>query len=281
MDNLIFNNVVVTIREITPANAVNILDAKNTKNRNMSKTKIDEYVSAMKAGEWVFNGDSIRISNSGVLLDGQHRLTALAKSGINQHFIVIENMDAEVGLTIDTGKNRDGGDVLAIESGVNKQIASSISGAIKIFNRHENSRKLHNTGTGKLTNVRMIEEYNKHKDLVKFCCKWMDENIKKQGAILSRSETLGTLLILCDIDSDEAIKFCEMVFCGLGINEECPQSFLRDYLLSCKLDSKKANQAQRLHTIIKTWNSLRSGRKITTARNIVFYAGRDTFKKAI
>lgn len=281
MENLIFENTVVSIREITPTNAANLLDAKNTKNRNISKGKVSEYINAMKNGEWMFNGDSIRISNEGILLDGQHRLTAVAKSGLSQHFIIIENMQKEIGLTIDVGKVRNGGDVLSLEAGVGRNMAQSISGAIKIFHKHNTGKSMSNSGTGRLTNVQVVEKYKENERLITFCVEWMNENVKRQGAILAKSEMLACLMIFASIDKDACISFSEMVFCGLGITEACTQSFLRDYLQSCKVDSKKSTSTQRLHTIIKSWNSIRSGRVIKVARNIVFYPGRDTFKKAI
>ncbi len=280
MDNLIFENVVVSIREITPANAAKILDSKNTSNRNISKGKVAEYVNAMKNGEWLFNGDSIRISSDGILLDGQHRLTALAKSGINQHFVIIENMQKEVGLTIDVGKVRSGGDVLAMEAGVGLNAAAAISGGIKIFHKHNTGKSMNDSGSGKLTNVQIVEKYRENKELVNSCYEWMDANVSKQRAILSKSEMIGLLMILSSADNDDCYSFAEMVFCGLGISELCSQSLLRDYLLSCKVKSTKSTQPQRLHTVIKVWNSVRAGREIKKQGNIVFYKGRDTFKRA-
>lgn len=280
MDNLIHENVVVSIKNISPANAAKILDAKNIQNRSISKTKVYEYTKAMRNGDWLFNGDSIRVSSEGVLLDGQHRLTALVKSNTSQYFVVIENMHKEVGLTIDTGKNRSGGDVLSLELGVKKGVAAVISGAIKIFYRHGIGKTFSNTGTDRLSNVQIIEQYKQNKELVNYCVNWMDENISKQGAILQKSEMLGLLMILSDIDQDECATFCEMVFCGLGINNVCSQSHLRDYLLLCKSKMKPSTQTQRLHTIIKVWNSVRSGRDIKNKSNIIFKSGRDVFKQA-
>lgn len=280
MDNLIFENTVVSIREITPENASRILSDKNTKNRRISPTKVAEYTSAMKRDEWAFNGDSIRLSSDGTLLDGQHRLTALVKAGMSQHFIVVENMMKGVGVTIDIGKNRSGGDVLSIDSGVSTGKAAAITGAIRLFYKHEIGRMLTNAGYGKLTNTQIVEQYEKHKKLIGICQEWMDENIKGQGAILPRSEMLAILMIFANIDNNACFSFAKMVFCGLGMDESCPQSLLRDYLLDCRSKVRKSDLFTRLHTIIKIWNSIRSGRKITAPRSVVFYKDKDLYKKA-
>ena len=235
----------------------------------------------MQRGDWTFNGDSIRLSSDGVLLDGQHRLNAVVESGLPQHFLFIENMESEVGMTIDNGKVRNGGDTLALQANVKPQTAQTISGALKIFYKHEHGGTVTSSGNAhKLTNAMVVEQYNEHKHLIDKCLKWMDLNVRKKGSILSRAEMLGLLLIFGSIDFDECIVFCEMVFCGLHINSVCSQSLLRDYLLDCKSGLKKSDQAQRLASIIKVWNSLRSGRSMTSHKSVVFYKGRDQFKKA-
>lgn len=281
MENLIHDNVVVSIRKITPANAAKILEAKNIKNRAISRGKLGEYINSMKNGEWLFNGDSIRISSDGVLLDGQHRLTAVARSGVSQYFVLIENMQKEVGLTIDIGKVRNGGDVLALEAGVTNSIAQTMSGAIKAFNKHESNKTMSRSGIGRLTNTQIVEEYKSNKDLIKEAMCWVDDNISKQGALLSKSEALAMVLILCNTGSKSWKNFCEMVLCGTSISGVCTQSLLRDYLLSCRLNPKKSNQHQRLCTIVKCWNSIQSKREITTKSAIPFNQSRDKFKKAM
>lgn len=280
MDNIIFENTVISVKEITPANAAKLLDSKNKKNRNLSRVKVAEYVAAMQADEWAFNGDSIRIASNGILLDGQHRLTAVAQSGKSQHFVFIENMDSSVGMTIDNGKVRNGGDTLSLQANVKPSVAQTMSGALKIFYKHAVKGSISTSGGHKLTNIQIVDQYRNNKELVDFCVNWLELNVKKQGAILSKAEMLGILLILCDINKDEAIKFCEMVFCGLHINEVCSQSLLREYLLDCKSKVKKSDQSQRLASVIKVWNSVRAGRNITNGRNVIFRKNTESFKKA-
>ncbi len=280
METLNFKNITISIRKITPANAAKILEFKNTKNRPITIGKVNEYVNSMKNDEWLFNGDSIRISTDGVLLDGQHRLTAVAKSGISQSFIVVENMQKSIGLTIDTGKLRNAGDVLALESGVSANWAASIGGAIKIFHKHSKGLELSNSGTGKLTNTKVVEEYKKNKELVVFCCDWFNKNMKGKAPILTKSEILSCLMIFANIDKKDCISFCKMVFCGVGVEDGSVQSFIRNYLLSCKVDTKKANQTQRLHSIIKSWNLVRAGKSPKQAATVVFRKDNDKFKKA-
>ena len=97
---------------ITPEFAQELL-AVNTMNRPLSRFVVDAYANAMKRGEWQYNGDTIRVAASGALLDGQHRLHAIVKSGIPQRYIIVRNLPDDTFRTIDQGKKRTVGDVLA------------------------------------------------------------------------------------------------------------------------------------------------------------------------
>tara|TARA_R110000851_G_C12958259_1_gene554007 strand:+ start:109 stop:903 length:795 start_codon:yes stop_codon:yes gene_type:complete len=99
---------------VTPDIALAYL-AMNGGNRPMSDSHVEHLALIMKRGEWVFNGDSIRITTGGRLVDGQHRLSAIIKCGIPQKVMVVTGLDDSVFLTIDCGKSRSASDSLAIE----------------------------------------------------------------------------------------------------------------------------------------------------------------------
>jgi hypothetical protein len=67
------------IEMITPEMAERILSGK-APNRHVSAGVIHKYARDMVAGRWRLNGQTIKISSSGKLLDGQHRLEAAKKS---------------------------------------------------------------------------------------------------------------------------------------------------------------------------------------------------------
>ena len=54
---------------------------KNDHNRRLSPVRIRKFADEMQNGMWVYNGESIIVSESGRLLDGQHRLHAIVDSG--------------------------------------------------------------------------------------------------------------------------------------------------------------------------------------------------------
>jgi len=68
---------------------------RNAMNRPLSKSHVDKLSDSLLRGEWVMNGDAIRISKCGILIDGQHRLSAVVKSGVSIETIVIDGLDLQ------------------------------------------------------------------------------------------------------------------------------------------------------------------------------------------
>jgi hypothetical protein len=85
---------------ITPEMASAML-AANTANRKVLASHLKRLEATFRAGEMKLNGDAIRISSSGVLLDGQHRLMACANTGIGFSTLVVRGLSDEVFDTID------------------------------------------------------------------------------------------------------------------------------------------------------------------------------------
>lgn len=102
----------VEIKVITPEEANQLL-ARNRKNRPFSRRRAEWLSDLIQRGEWAFNGDMIRISKTGRLLDGQHRLSAIVRSGTPVRVGIVTDLPDDVFDLIDTGgRQRTAGDVL-------------------------------------------------------------------------------------------------------------------------------------------------------------------------
>mgnify|MGYP003646291955 CR=1 FL=1 len=275
-----YEDTTVSLRNITPIMADSILTRSNINNRRVNDRRVAEYSESMLNGDWVFNGDSIRFAANGNLLDGQHRLLACIKSNTAHTFLVVSNMAEKIGLTIDSGKNRNGGDALVFQAGLAPRISSAINVALKLYNAY-NRGYLLSGSSQRLTNVEVVRHYNENKDLVDFCSTWIQDNMKRQGCLLPMGELLALMMVFYPIDADDCFTFFNMVFAGIGINENCTQLVLRDFLIDCKSGARRSNSTQKLHTIVKAWNSVRRGRNIKTRGRILFYPGKDAIKVAV
>lgn len=111
---------------VTPEIAKGYLE-QNTHNRPLSEIRVRQMAEQMRRGEWRLNGDALRFSADGRLLDGQHRLAAIAASGISQPTLVVTGLEDSCFDTIDTGATRKVGDLLALKGVKNAATAAAVA----------------------------------------------------------------------------------------------------------------------------------------------------------
>lgn len=118
---------------VTPAKARALLKL-NSRNRKLSKGLVSKYAGDMRAGRWPYNGDPIRVSEGGVLLDGQHRLYACVEADKPFEAELIEGLPDSVAMTIDGGRRRSAADVLNMLHGGSMSSVGTAASAKLILN---------------------------------------------------------------------------------------------------------------------------------------------------
>jgi hypothetical protein len=99
---------------LTPTLAAELLE-HNTLNRPLSQPHVERIAKQILDGKWRFNGDTIKVAETGDVLDGQHRLWAVIEAKKPVDTILVRNIEREAFATIDTlRKPRSGSDVLAL-----------------------------------------------------------------------------------------------------------------------------------------------------------------------
>ncbi len=92
---------------VGPATAQKILDNNYDGQRKIKDSVVKKYAAMMKSGNWPpAAGDFIRISKSGKLLNGQHRLSAVVEADMTIGFWVLSGVDERVFQYVDDGYNR-------------------------------------------------------------------------------------------------------------------------------------------------------------------------------
>lgn len=124
-----FRGLHVTVQQVDPGLAAEWLD-QNTANRKVSRGTVARYARDMESGAWQLNGESVKFSRKGRLLDGQHRLFAIVESGETVSMLVVEGLDEAVFDTLDGGEKRQFSHVLA-DRGVKN--SATVASALKII----------------------------------------------------------------------------------------------------------------------------------------------------
>lgn len=115
----------ITREIITPEIAKAMLEG-NTRNRAPSKRHVLQIAAAMRAGTFHFTGDPIRIAQSGLLIDGQHRLNACIQADASFDTMVIRNLPESAMIAIDGGKARTVDQQLTIAAGITKSATNTV-----------------------------------------------------------------------------------------------------------------------------------------------------------
>lgn len=122
------------VMEVTPEQALVWLDG-NIHNRPLRQRRVDDLAAAIERGEWALNGDAIRFDANGILLDGQHRLWAIAQSETTVESLVVRGLDRATQETIDLGARRNLSDVLRLRDHLN---ATQLAATLTYWWRYEN-----------------------------------------------------------------------------------------------------------------------------------------------
>jgi hypothetical protein len=113
-----------TVKTINRQYAEKVLE-KGSQNRSISDNKVNQYARDMLNSQWVLNHQGIAFDDDGNLIDGQHRLAAIARSGCTVDMLVTTGIPklSENGLaihvmdTVDRGRPRSVGDQLVLRHG--------------------------------------------------------------------------------------------------------------------------------------------------------------------
>lgn len=241
------------LQTITPDDALEMLKYNNH-NRNARPRHVARLAADMVNERWVDNGDAIRFSRTGRLLDGQHRLLAIIKSGRAVRMRIIRGLPDECQSTIDDGAKRKTCDVLSMH-GV--QYAHVLPAAIKVvlcWDRHRNPNQRITINNSEILDL--YESMPGIGDSVVFGTQLYQET----GRGILPSTATACHYILARIDKQDADEFFRLLISGTDLSKGHPCHTLRARLI--KSSESKGRADHNLHTalLFKAWNAYRSGR---------------------
>ena len=150
------------VRLITPLVASEMLK-RNSKNRSLNEGHCNYLAQQMNSGQWQFDGQPIRFSNSGTLLDGQHRLNAVVKTGKSIEFLVVTGIESSAFKVMDTGRNRNGADCFSI---LGVEYSAEVSACARMIINYNRKRYSNESGANKVTNTDLLDWYNNNNTFV-------------------------------------------------------------------------------------------------------------------
>lgn len=249
------NKMTVGVEIITPDEASRILKM-NTNNRRMSVPTIEYYKRQIANNLWQSNGETIKIAEDGQLLDGQHRLTAIAQGKLAVEILVVRGLPKDAISTIDTGKVRSPGDHLRVQGFTNDPF--TLAAASKVVMAFESDGK-YSFKTQKMSPTEIIDWVEGHKD-IEFSLKRVPQSI---GVLMPRSVAVGLHYVFSLVNQEKAELFFDYVATGNNLSAGHPVLALRARLIAMQQKGRgNASRRQVVSYFVQSFKAFVEGKPL-------------------
>lgn len=238
---------------LTPEMAADLL-ARNPRNRKVSKANYSIVRRAIENGEWMLNGEAIKIDTNGVILDGQHRCHAVVDSGISIQTFIIEGLPGDTQETMDTGKARNLGDVLAIRQEANASTLASVVRALTLRESVGLKASIGRQGTVTIKECTDFLEANPWCRDILGTCKRVARNTP-----LAAPTVAALWVTFQELDPEDCDFFFDRLVTGEDMGEGDPIFVLRRQFNALSKERGERNKVYIAAITIKAWNKFRAG----------------------
>ena len=245
---------------IDPPMARRVLE-KNTRNRPISETHVQRLMAEMRSGRWQYNGEAIKWSVDNIILDGQHRLTALSRldDSTSFPFLVVRGLPTESQDTMDQGRTRSAGDQLNID-GLATTDSKVVAGAIRVYVQWLSGGLFGDAKVHRISNPEVVQWAKDHPMELSLMDEILTDRVRR---VKTRpSLTVAVLLHFYLIDGEAAREFAEGLSSGAGLASGNPILTLRDRLDRIRTQGLKTPDRDIIGFFVIAWNAWRAGRKM-------------------
>lgn len=220
----------IEVREerVTPKVAATWLAKNNIKNRRLRNRHVSMLASDMSTGRWRTTHEAIAFDSTGRLIDGQHRLAAVVKSGRVQSFLVARNLAKGTQLFVDNGCRRSLADAATFEGDL------SITSKTEAVCRAAVDPFL----SCNVTRMDLLARYKRHQEAIE----WAVSSFKGCPQAVKSSAVMGVFVRAYYGGDYNRSRLDEMTRCmrhgELDGAKDRAAARLRDYLLRSKSDGK-------------------------------------------
>jgi hypothetical protein len=238
---------------ITPAVARDML-RRNTHNRPIRQNRINANVRMMLAGQWDVNGEAIKIAHDGTILDGQHRLLAVVKSGVTITTLVVTGLPKKAQDTMDGGAKRTAGDVFALRGEQNSTILASVARKVWLW---DNGDKRFSAGESATT-----PELNALLDANSGLRRSADIAVRVYHSFryIPPSIVGAAHHLTSRIAPDEAAWFFQRLGDGAELPLRHPVLTLRNRVMTDKDAKRDVSDGRHMAQVLTAWNAVRDGK---------------------
>jgi hypothetical protein len=231
--------------------------SSNSHNRNMRTERVAQLVDVLRRGEWILNGETIKIAEDGTLIDGQHRLQAVVDSGVTIESLVMRDMPLAVQDTVDTGRRRRLSDILAIEG---ESDSHALGAALSMLHRFRSGTSINYSHAGAPSPQQALELLEREPTL-RDSVREARRVTKYVGGPIGVFSALHHLFV--EVDPEAAKDFFDRLADGANLSPGDPLLHLRNQLARPRQDRNYAQSPSNIAALtIKAFNLRRAGRNV-------------------
>ncbi|TVZ96474.1 hypothetical protein [Streptomyces sp. BK340] len=244
------------IVHVTPVMAKEWLN-RNTHNRALRSSKVAEFARDIEAGNWAMNGETIKFDINGVLLDGQHRLSAIVKADTSVDLLIVTGLDPATQHTMDAGAKRTTADAFKLKDEKHTALLAAIVRRVWAWERgdHKLSMNLAPTITEAQDFLNANPALRRSAEIA--------SRVRNQFKYAPASTTGVAHFLFNRISPDDTAWFFTRLADGAELSAGHPILTLRKRLLSDSEGARKVSDHSQLATLIRAWNAMRAGQKPT------------------
>lgn len=239
------------IVKVTPKMAEAWL-GKNVRNRNLSQRDVQRHARAMERGEWLITGEAVKFAATGELLDGQHRLAAIAQSGKTIQLLVVRGLHSSVQDVLDTGRARTAADQLSIHGFSNSQV---LAAAAKTAILYETGAFYRDKLIQQVSHRQILDYVAGNTSLIFACSRAKTPDMQPSVAAMTFYE-------LVKLNDEKAIEFFDRVTDGVNLPSGSPILALCARLRTLRDERTMLPMEAKVGLVFRTWNAWLAGRKI-------------------
>lgn len=252
----------IKIQTITPEQAQAML-SRNRDNRPMSQSDVKFYAAQMSSGQWRLTGDTIKISKTGDLLDGQHRLAAIVQYGRPVEIAVATDCEREIFEVLDTGRRRSAADVLAISGFQETTNLAAIARGVILFKAGISSKGSERGNMSITVSNTDVLNFIEQNQVRVSNTMHASSSFYNRCKFLSRSEYGIFYFLFSEKSEVDATDFFEKFASGAGLQEDSPILKLRRKMEQNALSTKKITTFVRRFYILRAWAAFRKNERLS------------------
>lgn len=233
---------------VTPSMAEAWLAARHP-NRRIVPARVKELADLMRLGAWRLNGEAIVLDDHGVLLDGQHRLSAVLQLDTAVPFLVVRGVPLEAQTTLGQAIQRSRADILAMHGEASNK---TLAGALAVLWRYDHQLLM--APKRCFLAQQTLEILLRYPNLSASMSWGLSVRQWLPGSVGSAMHYL-----MNKRDAALAKHFFSRLRDGIALTSDSPLYALRERLIAARTRLPRLSQWVYALWVIKSWNAMRLG----------------------